>query len=1163
MHAAAPRIGWPRSAEDLRSTAQCPSCFTALRSTRCSACGLDLRHPEASALAEDSARIADLLEERQRTIERMHADGAAALVAPTALTTSTSTRTAASAPAAAEAPAQWPAPSPTGAFPLPAAPMTTAPPAPGGPSGADAARDPQPPRRSSVQLWLVIAATGLLSAGFVGFLVYAFVNWGIVWQALVLGLVTAAAATGAGLLRRFGLERSAEGVAVVALVLTVLDAWAARANDLAGLAAGTASGYWGAALLVIGALALLWRGLSGIRAPGLIGSALALPGAGLLTAAAIPEAGLAERWWLAGIVAGALGLLGSVRWRGGWPLRPVERMLWLGTASAALVAAGLAAPGIAPLPLADLALPLVLLVASAHSALLLLGAPQRGGTVAAAAFALLAVLALSALLAPAAARLESPELYLLGTLPTLTLAAVLLDLLSRSAAAHRRRVAVTAAVGAWSLAAIPASGALLALVASWVAAAGAGSLRWTATFSAEAPLHGSLVLASFGALAAALAIELVGQRSGRAGTARRSAALAIGAGLLALAPALLPTLGARLVLAAALAVVAMIALRLPLPAALRGPLLGLALGAAALLLSLGWGGPQLAWGAVLGAALLPASAVLRRLDGPAMLLGLLPLAAVGGLVHPGALAEAPLLGGLLAAVLLLGVLARLRPSASPALRALAAGGAPVLAALGLGSLLAEFEASAASAALALSGLGVVAVAAALPAGALRRPVEAGAALVLLVAAALGLPDPGARPLLLVLLAVAALLAAVRAEGLVGAPGLRKHWGWLAYALGALALLDALHTSRLALLEARTLPLAGVLLLLAGWIALDERMRSRPGTAAGPAALLAGLLLALVPSALADPTVPRSIAVLVIGGAALLVGARGPAGRGRRWFDALAVAGGTAVTVSGLLQPLRGAGEPWRTELWALVASGLLVAGAIGLAGRWRGRGALGIVPPVLLVGACALLTLAGAAAAGAEQGALRGAIVLAVLAAVHPLASLLARGPWTGWVGWAALAMAALLGLRLLALGGVELEAVTAPIGAALLLGGAIAMTRRPALRSWPALGAGTAVLFVPSAIAAMIDPAAARIVAVGVLAVAAIVVGAIARLQAPFLLGIAVALVHALVQLRPWLRLVAEVTPVFVWPVLGGALVLALAIRFERRLQGLRRVVLRVASLR
>ncbi|MET0163292.1 MAG: hypothetical protein ABW204_11610, partial [Microbacteriaceae bacterium] len=247
----------------------------------------------------------------------------------------------------------------------------------------------------------------------------------------------------------------------------------------------------------------------------------------------------------------------------------------------------------------------------------------------------------------------------------------------------------------------------------------------------------------------------------------------------------------------------------------------------------------------------------------------------------------------------------------------------------------------------------------------------------------------------------------------------------------------------------------------------------------------------------------------------------------------------------------------------LVRAGRRVGGASVGAGRGRARDALGVVPPALLAGASALLALAGAAAAGAEQGALRGAFVLAVLAAVHPLASLLARGPWTGWVGWSALAMAGLLGLRLLGLGGVELEAVTAPIGAALLLGGAIAMTRRPTLRSWPALGPGAAVLLVPSAIAAMVDPAPPRIVAVGALAVAAIVVGAIARLQAPFLLGIAVALVHALVQLRPWLRLVAEVTPVFVWPVLGGALVLALAIRFERRLQGLRRVALRVASLR
>lgn len=1112
-------------------------------------CGLDLAQPAAAALAADSARIADLLEERGRTIERMHAATFDRLVAPAAVPVPPAV--AASAAPVPVAPAFAP---PTGApFALPA-PGSTRPGAPTAPPAA--------PRRSSVQLWLVVAATGLLSVGFVGFLVYAFVNFGLVWQAMVLGIVTAGAAVGAGLLRRSGLGRSAEGVAVFALVMAVLDAWAARANDLAGLGGGTDSGYWGVALLLIGGLAVLWRRLTGIRAPGLVGAALVLPGTGLLAAASIPQAGLAERWWLAGVVAGALGLLGGLR--APLPLLPSERWLQIGTAAAALCAAGLATAGIDRPVLADAALPVVLVAAAAHALLLLRGRQGRVAEGFATAFALLAVLALAMALVPASARLSSAELYLLGTLPALAVVATLAELLSREAAAHRRRVALTAAIAAWLLAAIPAGSAALAVGASWVLGAASGALDWSAVAADEAPVHGSLVVAAFTALAVCLAVEAVGQRLGVAGSLRRLLLPSLAAALLAGAPALLPTLGGRLALAALLAVVGVIALRLPPLARHRVPALIVALGAAAQLLALGWGGPELAWATIAGAALLPLSALLPRPSRGALLLGALPLAGIGALLHPGPLNEAPWLGAVLAGVLLLGLLPWLRKDAgTPAMRSLAGGGVPVLAALTVGSLLAEADAAMTTAALVLASLGVVALGAALPGGALRLPIEAGAGLVLLVPVLLLPAATDTRPLLLILFAVAALLPAVRREGVVGAPGLRKHWGWAAFALGALALLDALQRWRIDLLEAHTLPPAGVLLLLAAWIGAHERMRRLPPSAAGPAALLAGLLLALLPSAVPADSLLRSLLVLLLGGVALLAGAFGPAGAARRWFDALAFAGAAAVLLGTPLRLAQGDGVLARTEPWVAAAAVLLVLAAVGLAERWGDRPSLAAAPPALIVAASAAVALAGAIAADAEHGALRGAIAVAVLAAVHPLAPLLRRAPWTAWAGWTALALATLLGLRLLLLGGIELEAVTVPLGAALLLAGALDLARRSGLRSWPALGPGLAVLLLPSLIASSVDPVAWRIVTVGVLAVAAIVLGATLRLQAPFLLGIVVALVHAIVQLQPQLRAIAEATPVFVWPVLGGALVLALAIRFERRLQTLRRVALRVAALR
>ena len=50
---------FPRSPADLTSTTACPACFTALTSTTCSRCGLDLSHPAAAELAVASADLAN------------------------------------------------------------------------------------------------------------------------------------------------------------------------------------------------------------------------------------------------------------------------------------------------------------------------------------------------------------------------------------------------------------------------------------------------------------------------------------------------------------------------------------------------------------------------------------------------------------------------------------------------------------------------------------------------------------------------------------------------------------------------------------------------------------------------------------------------------------------------------------------------------------------------------------------------------------------------------------------------------------------------------------------------------------------------------------------------------------------------------------------------
>ena len=62
---------FPRGPHDLRSTQQCPACFTPLQSTSCRVCRLDLMHPLAGELAALSTAIADELDARLALIDRM------------------------------------------------------------------------------------------------------------------------------------------------------------------------------------------------------------------------------------------------------------------------------------------------------------------------------------------------------------------------------------------------------------------------------------------------------------------------------------------------------------------------------------------------------------------------------------------------------------------------------------------------------------------------------------------------------------------------------------------------------------------------------------------------------------------------------------------------------------------------------------------------------------------------------------------------------------------------------------------------------------------------------------------------------------------------------------------------------------------------------------
>jgi hypothetical protein len=278
--ASAGTVVFPRSASQLRDTTLCPACFTALRTTVCDTCGLDVAHPAATALAALSHSSAASLDRRAELINEIRVETAQAR-ARAAAPTPASAAPAAAAPTAVGTP--QPSAAPVAVAPAPApSPAQTPPPFPS--AAASAAARPQ---RSSVQILLLVTGVALLSA--YGIYAVATGQLGVVALSVVMAAVTASTYVIASVLRRRGLRSTAEGIAVLAVVLTYLCALAARANNLLGFEGPTNTVFWGWALLLTSALFVVWSRLSHLRSPGLIGVTLLSVGAGLL-AGGIPTA---------------------------------------------------------------------------------------------------------------------------------------------------------------------------------------------------------------------------------------------------------------------------------------------------------------------------------------------------------------------------------------------------------------------------------------------------------------------------------------------------------------------------------------------------------------------------------------------------------------------------------------------------------------------------------------------------------------------------------------------------------------------------------------------------------------------------------------------------------------------------------------------------------
>jgi hypothetical protein len=325
------RVLFPRTPDDLRSTSNCPACFTALTSTTCSSCGLDLAHLAAAELAIASTDVAAALDRRLAIIGRIRYETAAA--------SATATASMPAAPSMQPPPAPAPIPTPISLDPREARPNPRE--IPLSPIGASNVEGK--PRRSSVQVILLVVGVSLLSVAAIFFLVYAFINFGIVWRSVIIGAITVTAFVVASLLRRRALDGTAEGIAVFGVVLVYLDAFAIRANDLFDASGSNAAVYWGATLLATSALFGVWNRVSGLRVASLAAVTALVPGVASLAYGLADDAtDTAATLTITFAAASAAGLLHPLVGGRGTSRSP-ERAIVLGLASTGWLVAAVSA----------------------------------------------------------------------------------------------------------------------------------------------------------------------------------------------------------------------------------------------------------------------------------------------------------------------------------------------------------------------------------------------------------------------------------------------------------------------------------------------------------------------------------------------------------------------------------------------------------------------------------------------------------------------------------------------------------------------------------------------------------------------------------------------------------------------------------------------------
>lgn len=158
----------------------------------------------------------------------------------------------------------------------------------------------------------------------------------------------------------------------------------------------------------------------------------------------------------------------------------------------------------------------------------------------------------------------------------------------------------------------------------------------------------------------------------------------------------------------------------------------------------------------------------------------------------------------------------------------------------------------------------------------------------------------------------------------------------------------------------------------------------------------------------------------------------------------------------------------------------------------------------------------------------------------------------------------------------LRVEAFSLPLGVALIAVGVIVMIGKcePVRRgftswpvgfngSWRVLSPGMAVLFLPSILATGTDPQTWRAIMVIALALLAILTGSLRKLGAPFILGIVVLPLENITVFAAQIGHTISATSWWITLATAGAVLLVIAVTYERRTGGERGVAARLRDLR